>query len=65
MPLPTTAINTASSFMLSTLRKIIISGRESAMTDIMKARTVPGRPFSEQCLYDRDNSGSIGVHWNA
>ena len=41
MPLPTTKIKTAISFGLSTLRRIIISGRESAITLIMKAKTVP------------------------
>ena len=41
IPVPTTAMNTAISRMLSTLRKMIISGSESAITDIMKASTVP------------------------
>ena len=41
MPLPTTAIKTPINVGFSTLRKITISGSDSAMTLIMKARTVP------------------------
>jgi len=40
-PDATTATKTAISFTLSTLRRMIISGSDKAITDIMKARTVP------------------------
>ena len=41
MPEATTPTNTAISFGLSTLRRMIISGNDSAVTDIMNASTVP------------------------
>jgi hypothetical protein len=49
MPLPTTPINTAIITGFSTLRRITISGSDSAMTLIMKANTVPrAAPFSSR-----------------
>ena len=41
MPLPTTARKTPIKAGFRTLRNITISGRERAITDIMKAKTVP------------------------
>src|SRR6185437_10482490 len=41
IPVATTPTNTAISLGLSTLRRMIISGNDSAVTDIMKASTVP------------------------
>ena len=47
MPTPTTPTKVAISVGFSTFRRIIISGSESAITDIIKARTVPSAaPFS-------------------
>lgn len=46
MPVPTTPIKVKISGSLSTLRRMIISGRDNPMTDIINARAVPSAaPF--------------------
>ncbi len=47
MPLPTIAMNVKINGSLSTFLRIIISGKESAMTDIINESDVPSEaPFS-------------------
>ena len=66
MPVATIATNAAMSGGRSTLRRMIISGSESAITDIMNASTVPSAaPFAEERLHDGDDAGRIRVHRHA
>ena len=60
MPVATTPMKVAIRRALSTLRRIIISGSDRAITLIMKASTVPSAaPFAEQRLHDRDHAGAL------
>lgn len=57
----TIEIKIAISSFLSTFLRIIISGRETAVTDIRNARDVPiGRPFN-QAFYDMNDCHNIRV----
>ena len=63
IPTPTTPANVAIRRTLRTFRRMIISGRESPITDIMNARTVPSAaPFAQEGLHDRDDARRVGVH---
>lgn len=56
IPTPTTPKNVAMSVGFSTLRRMMASGSESAITDIMKASTVPGLPHELAEFADKSSA---------
>ena len=63
IPAVQTAMKKPSNFGLTALRSIIMDGRESVVTPIMKLSTEL-RTLGKQCFRNGDGSENVGVHRN-